>query len=215
MEYGKRLKSLRVVMMALTIVICVRAFLTASGSRMAEAAEIEKEADLPEITWEDYQSGREMEPVILHFSFRGGTVVDWEAPCYPGIVEKTEYRDITGDGKAEALVYLYFANTATEYILIHIFEIKNGTVRCISPETELAELDDHVWDMQIVESYADEERNPVFRMTSYAKENGVAFPNETLLVVYGENGWQILEQVSWEVRRAVWKIKDSTDKGFT
>lgn len=176
---------------------------------MAEAAEMEKEADLPEITWEDYQSGREMEPVILHFSFRGGTVVDWEAPYYPGIVEKTEYRDITGDGKAEALVYLYFANTATEYTLIHIFEIKNGTVRCISPETELVELDGYVWDMQIVESYADEERNPVFRMTSFAKENGMAFPNETLLVVYGENGWQILGQVSWEIRHAVWKIKES------
>ncbi len=71
------------------------------------------------------------------------------------------------------------------------------------------ELDGYVWDMQIVESYADEERNPVFRMTSFAKENGMAFPNETLLVVYGENGWQILGQVSWEIRHAVWKIKES------
>lgn len=196
-------------MMALTVVFFVRAFLTVSGSRMAEAAEKEKEADLPEITWEDYQSGREMEPVILHFSFHGGTVVDWETPYYPGIVEKTEYRDITGDGKAEALVYLYFANTVTEYTLIHIFEIKNGTVRCISPETELAELDGHVWDMQIVESYADGERNPVFKMASYAKREGVVFSNETVLVVYEENGWQILGQVSWEIRHAVWKIKES------
>ncbi|MDE5933880.1 MAG: hypothetical protein K2H40_15550 [Lachnospiraceae bacterium] len=197
---------MKFVIVALTVVICVRAFLPASGSRITEAAEKETEADLPEITWEDYQSGREMEAVILHFSFRDGTIVDWETPYYPAVVEKTEYRDITGDGKEEALVFLYFANTATEYRLIHIFEIKNGIVRDISPETVLGELTGNVWDMRIVESYAD--RNPVFRMASFAKENGMAFPDETLLVVYGENGWQIFRQVSWEVRRAVWKIKD-------
>lgn len=64
--------------MALTGMICVRAFLwcgvflPASGSSIAEAAQKEPEAGLAEITWEDYQSGREMDPVILHFSFYDG-----------------------------------------------------------------------------------------------------------------------------------------------
>lgn len=78
MERRERLKKLRIVRMALTGMICVRAFLwcgvflPASGSSIAEAAQKEPEAGLAEITWEDYQSGREMDPVILHFSFYDG-----------------------------------------------------------------------------------------------------------------------------------------------
>lgn len=218
MERGNRLKKLRVVMMALTGMICVRAFLwyadfiLASGSNVAEAAEREKETDLLEITWEDYWSGREMEPVVLHFSFRDGAVIDQEVPYYPSIVEKTEYRDITGDGSDEVLVYRYFANTATEYTLVDIFEIKDGAVYRISPETELEELDDHVWDMTLIEDFAAGDTDYVFKMKSYDKENGMVFPDETMYIVYEESGWQILRQVSWEVRHAVWKVKDIVGK---
>lgn len=218
MERRNRLKKLRIVMMALTGMICVRAFLwcgvflPASGSSIAEAAEKEPEAGLAEVTWEDYQSGREMDPVILHFSFYDGKVIDREMPYYPSIVEKTEYLDITGDGREEMLVYRYFANTATEYTLIDVFEIENGTVSCISPENGLEELAGNVWDMRIDGLYAGGEKNPVFRMTSYRKENGIAFSDETLLVAYEENGWRIFRRVSWEIRYVVWKVKEIIGK---
>lgn len=51
MEYGKRLKKLRVVMMALTAAICVGAFLSELGNSMVEAVGKVPKADLPEILY--------------------------------------------------------------------------------------------------------------------------------------------------------------------
>lgn len=194
-------------MIALTGMICVRAFLTVKGGSMALAAEKEQTVVLTQITWEDYQNGREMEPVILYFSFNDGTVVEKEVPFYPSIVEKTEYRDITGDGKQEALVYRYFANTATEYEVIDIFEIEDGVVSCISPGTELEELAGNVWNTTIIKRLVDGDMDFIFRMESYDKKNGWTFPDETVLAIYGENGWQILQKRSRMIQSAVWKIK--------
>lgn len=206
MRRGRRLENLRIVMIALTAMFCVRAFLPVKESGRVKAAEKEPEAVLSQITWEDDQNGREMEPVVLHFAFQDGTVVEKEVPYYPSIVEKIEYRDITGDGKDEALVYRYFANTATEYTLIDIFEIENGTVSYISPETKLEELADDVWNMTMTEYFAAGGANYVFKMESYDKENGMAFADETILIVYGTDGWQICRHRSWKLRYVMQKL---------
>jgi len=193
-------KNLRVIRKALTMIICVRAFLSGTESSMAEAAEQGAEAVPPRITWEDHQNDGETGPVVLHFSFYDGTAVDKEVPYYPSTVEKTEYRDITGDGRSEALVYRYFANTATEYTLIDVFEIKDGTVDCISPQTELSGLADNVWNVTVIEDRVAGNPAPVLRMESYDKENGMVFRGETVLVVYGVDGWQIYKRRSWKLR---------------
>ncbi len=106
-----------------------------------------------------------------------------------------ESKDITGDGTEEILVYRYFANTATEYTLIDFIEVKDGIVKNISPETDIAELADEVWNTTIedfsVEGYA----CPVLRMESFRKEPCIAYLDRVYLVGYKDGSWQIIQEL--------------------
>ena len=147
-----------------------------------------------DITWDDYNSGSYGE-TWLHFSFSDGTEVDEELSCFPSIVENVDFVDITGDGKDEVLIYRYFANTATEYTLINIFQIEENCVTEISPELELEELANNVWDVIDIDFSEEEYDMPVFTMESYEKINTVTYPDKRVLVGYQGGGWQILRWI--------------------
>ncbi|MBD5538033.1 MAG: hypothetical protein HDQ99_20745 [Lachnospiraceae bacterium] len=151
----------------------------------------EKEITLSDITWDDYYSGSY--ETWLHFSFSNGAEIDKELQYSPSIVEKVDYVDITGDGMDEVLIYRYFANTATEYTLINFFLVEENGVTEISPELELEELANDVWN--VIEADFSEEKYdmPVFTMESYEKENMLVYLDKRVLVGYQGGGWQILE----------------------
>ncbi len=199
--------------MALAMILCAGVFFMEIRG-IVRAAEPEKNLSALQITWDDYRSTEKVEPTVLHFSLEGGIEIDRELPWYPSVVKQIAYRDITGDGQDEVLVYRYFANTATEYTLIDVFEIQEDSVRYLSPAADLEELSDQVWDMTLQaassEKPAEENSGLLFRLESYEKEYGVTSRAETALVGYREGGWQILERVSWKVKRAVEKVKNLT-----
>lgn len=204
---GKRMKNLKKVVTVLAVIICAGASFSVKGS-MAEAVEKEAESFPVTVTWDDFQNMKKAEPTMLHFRLSGGNVVDIELPWYPSVVEQVYYRDIIGDGKEEVLVYRYFANTATEYTLIDIFEITDKTVRNLSPGMELEELNSNVWDMTLMEDSTQEEGCPVFRLESYDKKYGMTFRDETVLIGYRDGGWRIFGRVSWKVEQAVEMVKE-------
>ncbi len=160
-------------------------------SQQLSKDEGDTEKILPGITWDDYHSGSY--ETWLHFSFSDGTQIDKELQYSPSTVEKVEFVDITGDGTDEVLVYRYFVNTATEYNLIHFFRIEENGVTEISPESELEELADNVWNVIDADFSEKEYDMPVLMMESYVKENMLAYPNKRVLVGYQGDGWQILE----------------------
>ena len=151
----------------------------------------EKEITLSDITWDDYYSGSY--ETWLHFSFSDGAEIDKELQYSPSIVEKVDYVDITGDGTDEVLVYRYFANTATEYTLINFFQIEENGVTEISPELELEELANDVWNVIDADFSEEKYDMPVFTMESYVKENMLVYLDKRVLIGYQGGGWQILE----------------------
>lgn len=164
--------------------------LVKAGGQQLSKDEGEAESTLPDITWDDYNSGSL--DTWLHFSFSDGTEVDEELSL-TSIVKNVDYVDITGDGKGEVLIYRYFANTATEYTLINIFQIEENCVTEISPELELEELANDVWSVIDMDFSEEEYDMPVFTMESYGKMNALAYPDKRVLVGYQGGGWQILE----------------------
>lgn len=99
---------------------------------------------LTEVTWEDFNDG--VGEPVLHFSFSNGTIVD-EKLLYLSIVKSIEYKDITGDGAEEAIVYRELINTAhDDYILMDFFKIENDTITEISPSAvENGIIFDELW----------------------------------------------------------------------
>ena len=208
------LKKLRCIMIAM---ITVGILLTACGSRGEEKAvelrgdlsademinepvkagqplsndEGETEITLSDITWDDYYSGSY--ETWLHFSFSDGAEIDKELQYSPSTVEKVEYVDITGDGMDEVLIYRYFTNTATEYVLINFFQIEENGVTEISPESELEELANDVWNVTEADFSEEKYDMPVFTMESYKKEDMLVYLDKRVLVGYQSGGWQILE----------------------
>lgn len=137
------------------------------ASQQFSKDEGETESTLPDITWDDYNSGSY--ETWLHFSFSDGTEVDEELRYSPSIVKNVDFVDITGDGKDEVLIYSYFVNTATEYTLINFFQIEENCVTEISPELELEELANDVWNVIDIDFSEEEYDMPVFMMESYGK----------------------------------------------
>ena len=211
------MKNLRTVISALAAILCAGAFFSIKGSSMAKAAEEAPEAFPSVITWDDYQNTQKTEPTVLHFSLGEGTEIDVEPPYYPSVVKQIEFLDINGDGTEEALIYRYFANTATEYTLIDIFEIKDKTVRNLSPGTELQELSGNVWNMSFqenaVEDFTKGEAGLVCRLESYDKKYGIVFRDETILAEYRDESWRIIGHVSWKVEQAAGLIKECVMNG--
>lgn len=147
---------------------------------------------LTNISWEDINSGN-YDTTRLHFSFDDSTDQAVELD-YPSAVEKIEYMDITGDGIEEALVYRYFANTATEYTLIDFFKIEPGTAINISPSVYIKELSNEVWDMELLNEYAKGYTSPTLKVTSYGKEDGVAFEQAVYLLGYKDGSWNVIQE---------------------
>ena len=175
-------------------------FLAACNGRNGEEVEqeIQSEITLSDIAWDDYNSGNVWE-TWLYFCFSDGTVVDKELP-YMSMVKKVDYADITGDGTDEVLIYRYFANTATEYTLINFFQIEENRVTEISPELELEELADDVWNVIDADFLKEEYDMPVLMMESYVKENMVTYADKRVLVGYQDGGWQILERQTYDYK---------------
>lgn len=150
----------------------------------------ETEITLSDITWDDYNSGNY--ETWLHFSFSDGTEVDEELRYSPSMVENIDFVDITGDGIDEVLIYRYFVNTVTEYTLIDFYQIEENGVTEISPELELEELANNVWNVIDADFSEEEYDMPVFAMESYEKKNMLAYTDIRVLVGYQGDGWQIL-----------------------
>lgn len=215
---GISMKKMKNIIQALAVIMCARVFLCAGGEKVipmpdfikgrseVKAAEAGPESFHPVITWDDYQNTQKLEPTVIHFLLGGGSEVDVELSFYPSVVKQLEYRDINGDGLEEVLIYRYFANSATEYTLIDIFEIKDKSVRNLSPETELKELEGNVWNMSLMETAAEETQNGgsglVFRLDSYDKKRAITFRDETVLAEYRDDGWKITGHASWKLEQA-------------
>lgn len=152
----------------------------------------ETEITLSDIIWDDYNSGSC--ETWLHFSFSDGSEIDEELRYSPSTVKNVDFADITGDGKSEVIIYRYFVNTATEYTLINFFQIEENCVTEISPELELEELANNVWNVIDIDFSEEEYDMPVFTMESYGKMNMLAYPDKRVLVGYQGGGWQILER---------------------
>lgn len=163
----------------------------ADGSSLGEVNRGDSAIFLRDIAWDDASDGG-FDPTILHFTFSNDEVVDLEV-MYPGMVENIEYRDITGDGTDEVLVYRYFANTATEYTLLDFIEVKDGRVKNISPEMDIAELADDVWNTTVEDFAVAGYESPILKMEAYGKEKEMAYPDRSYLVGYKDGSWQIIQ----------------------
>lgn len=111
---------------------------------------------------------------------------------YPSRVDNIGYADINGDGVDEVMVYRYFVNTATEYTLIDFIEVKDGTVRNISPEMDIEELEGNVWNTSVINASVEGYSWPVLRMESCGKEKGLVFLENSYLVGYRGGRWQLI-----------------------
>ena len=166
--------------------------------RHSEAEEIQENMRQPEgqifltdVTWEDFNMG--LDGAVIHFSFSNGTGVAKEL-SYISIVERVEYRDITGDGADEVVICRELVNNAHDnYILMDFFEIEDDTVTEISPSGDIPELSDTAWDTEVVED-ATEEYAIVLKMESCGKISGVLYTEKIMTVGYGKEGWVLIRQ---------------------
>lgn len=155
---------------------------------MQEVENIQEEVLLRELSWEEFENGKG--EVIFHFSFTDGTVVDKEVE-YGSIVEGVAYQDITGDGTDEIIAFLYYVNTAAECTVIKIYQVDDGTVRDISPQTQMEELAGKDYNMKIVEDFT-EEYSFVLHMEHYSKDAGITYVEVDTTVGYKDGGWEKL-----------------------
>ena len=139
--------------------------------------------------WADDEYGYTFDETKLFFSTDDGRETELILE-YPGTVEKVEYMDITGDGIEEAVVFTYLSNTATEYSVIHFIKMESGQVTDVSPWKDIPELSEDWWDMEMAEPSREGYTSPIFKLSSYIKEDGVAYVERELLVGYKDGRWQ-------------------------
>lgn len=144
---------------------------------------------LETVEWSDNSP---LEEPILYFTFSNGEKVSLELEC-GGIIQKIEYSDITGDGTDEVLVYRYFANSATEYTLLDVFEVKDGAVKNISPEKDIPELADELWNVIVMDAVVEGYSRPVLVMEYFEKDNREVHLIYHFLVGYKDGRWQIIK----------------------
>lgn len=156
-----------------------------------EAEETAMQVSLADITWEDYYDG--VDKTTIHFSFRDGTVIDQELPEW-SIVKSIEYRDITGDGVEEVIVYRDFVgNWYDDYIIMDFFKVEDGAVTKISPAADLPELSDDVWDTEIADNQSGE-YTIVLRMKTCSKILGALYTSMTATVGYDGACWKMIQK---------------------
>lgn len=147
---------------------------------------VQDEALLKELSWDDCKDV--MDNAVFHFTFTDGTVVDMEVE-YGHIVEEVEYRDITGDGIDEVIAFLHFVNTVTEYTVIWIYQVDNGTVTDISPQTQIEGLADIPCNMELVTDYA-QEYPLALHLEYYDKKPGFSYVDGAVTVGYKNGRWE-------------------------
>ena len=153
--------------------------------------EMPSQISLTDITWKDYNDGAY--ETFLYFSFSNGSIVDKELK-YPGIVKNIEYRDITGDGEDEVIVYRDMVNNVHDnYMLVDFFKIEENTVMEISPSADISELSDNPCDTEIVSDYS-EKYAIVLRMEDYGKTGGILYTNMEMTIGYDKERWRMIEK---------------------
>ena len=144
------------------------------------------QGSLVDIAWEDYTN--EVYETTIYFSFSDGTIVDHELVGL-SIVKNIEYRDITGDGTDEVIIYSEVLNTIhDDYILIDFFKVGDDTITDISPFTDIPELSA---EMEIVNDPS-EEYTIVLRMESHGKTLGAVYTDAIMIVGYNKERWEIM-----------------------
>lgn len=168
------------------------------------------QGSLVDIAWEDYTN--EVYETTIYFSFSDGTIVDHELVGL-SIVKNIEYRDITGDGTDEVIIYSEVLNTIhDDYILIDFFKVGDDTITDISPFTDIPELSA---EMEIVNDPS-EEYTIVLRMESHGKTAGALYTDAIMTVGYNKERWEIIQRQEipkWKVAYLDYVIRDIVDKG--
>lgn len=139
--------------------------------------------------WEDDEYGYLFDGTKLLVDTGDGREMELTL-AYPGTVEKVEYMDITGDGVEEAVVTSYLYNTGTEYYVMDFLKMESGRVTDMSPWKDMPELSEEWWDMEIAEPSREGYTSPIYKLSSYGKEDGMAFVENEILVGYKEGRWQ-------------------------
>lgn len=138
----------------------------------------------------------EKNATVLHFLFSNDTLVDIERKWRPWMKDVI-YRDITGDGIEEVLVYQESLDSdpgvySQTYRYIEFFQVEEDVVTDISPWTQLSELGDVVWNMEIEEAMSKEYGGIVVKMETYEKKAGEKCVEERLFAGYRDGVWEIL-----------------------
>lgn len=170
------------------------------------------QGSLVDIAWEDYSN--EVYDTTIYFSFSDGTIVDHELVGL-SIVKNIEYRDITGDGTDEVIIYSEHVNNIhDDYIIMNFFKIGDDTVTEISPSTDIPEVSVW-WETEIV-SDPSEEYTIVLRMETYGKTLGAVYTDAIMIVGYNKERWKIIqkhERPDWKVAYLDYLFRDIVDKG--
>ena len=153
--------------------------------------ETPSQISLMDITWKDYNDGAY--ETFLYFSFSNGSVVDRELQ-YSGIVKNIEYRDITGDGEDEVIVYRDMVNNVHDnYMLVDFFRIEADTVTEISPSVDIPELSNNPCDTEVVSNYT-EEYAIVLRMEDYGKTGGILYTKMEMTIGFDKERWRVIKK---------------------
>lgn len=163
-----------------------------TGCLEENAKETPSQISLTDVTWKDYNDG--VYDTFLYFSFSNGSIVDKELQ-YPGFVKSIEYRDITGDGEDEIIVYMDLVNNIHDnFIVVDFFKIEEDTVTDISPSTDILEVPDIAWfDTEVVSDYT-EKYTIVLRMEDYGKAHGALYTKIVITIGYDKECWRVIKK---------------------
>ena len=146
-----------------------------------------KAAALESILWNktdfDFSSGTN-----IHFNFYDGTGMDQHII---GFAKCVKYIDFTGNGSKEAVVYSSYVTTATEYTLINIFQINDGKVKELTPETDIAEFAEELWSMSLIEVERDGIIYQGLELVSYDKMYALTYANKNMIIYYKNGRWEL------------------------
>ena len=154
--------------------------------------EASSQISLTDVTWKDYNDGEY--DTLLYFSFSNGSIVDKELQHW-GFVKNIEYRDITGDGEDEVIVYMDEVNNIHDnFIVVDFFKIEEDTVTDISPSTDISDVPDIAWfDTEVVSDYT-EEYTIVLRMEDYGKAHGALYTKMVITIGYDKECWRVIKK---------------------
>lgn len=108
-------------------------------------------------------------------------------------VQSIEYKDITGDGKDEVIVYREFLNNVCDWTLMDFFKIEDDKVTEISPSTDIMELSNTPWDTRTVNGTT-EGYSIVLEMVYYNKVPAHVYTDTVMTVGFDKERWKVIEQ---------------------